>query len=234
MLLQLIEHAELDITTVALAQVTDQFLDYLHALTQMDATEVSAFLVIAARLIQIKSAALLPKPVFDLGPSEEDLGEALAQQLILYKRFKELAMELSAREETGLHTFLRVAAPPVFEPKLDLGSLTLEDLLSAAHDVFTHAFRLPISNVVNMPRVTIREKITTILEELKKKGETTFRSLFGKRPTRPELVITFLAMLELIKRNIIEAEQLVLFEDIQMRKIAEWNEQEAGSLEFGE
>jgi segregation and condensation protein A len=234
LLLQLIEHAELDITTVALAQVTDQFLEYIHTLTRLDATEVSAFLVIAARLIQIKSAALLPKPVFDLGTPEEDLGEALAQQLILYKRFKELAHELTKREEANLRTYLRVAAPPTFEPKLDLSGLTFEDLLFAARDVFSHNFKLPISDVVNMPRITIREKINAILEELKQKGETTFRALFGKRPSRPELVVTFLAMLELIKRNIIEAQQNVIFEDIQMRRINEWNEDENAELEFGE
>ncbi len=234
LLLQLIEHAELDITTVALAQVTDQFLEYIHNLQQLDPGEVSAFLVIAARLIQIKSSALLPKPVFDLGMPEEDLGEALAQQLILYKRFKELAQELTRREDANLRTYLRVAPPPSFEPKLDLTGLTLDDLLTAAYDVFRHSEKLPISDVVNMPRITIREKITTILDELKKKGETTFRALFGARPSRPELVITFLAMLELIKRNIIEAQQNVLFSDILMRRISEWNEDETVELEFGE
>lgn len=234
LLLQLIEHAELDITTVALAQVTDQFLAYLHNLQQLDPGEVSAFLVIAARLIQIKSAALLPKPVFDLGTPEEDPGEALAQQLILYKRFKELAQELTRREDANLRTYLRVAPPPAFEPKLDLTGLTLDDLLAAARDVFSQSDKIPISDVVNMPRITIREKISAILEELKKKGETTFRALFGSRPSRPELVITFLAMLELIKRDIIEARQNVLFADITMRSISDWNEDENVELEFGE
>jgi segregation and condensation protein A len=234
LLLQLIEHAELDITTVALAQVTDQFLVYLRTLQQLDATEVSAFLVIAARLIQIKSTALLPKPIFDFSSQEEDLGEALAQQLILYKRFKELAAELAQREAAGLHTFLRVAAPPSFEPKLDLTGLTLADLLNAAQEVFNHGFKMPISDVVNMPRITIREKINVILDELRKKGDTTFRSIFSKRPSRAELVITFLAMLELIKRHIIEAQQPVIFEDIQMHTINEWNDQENVELEFGE
>lgn len=234
LLLQLIEHAELDITTVALAQVTDQFLVYLRTLQQLDATEVSAFLVIAARLIQIKSTALLPKPIFDFGNQEEDLGEALAQQLILYKRFKELAAELALREAAGLHTFLRVAAPPFFEPKLDLTGLTLTDLLNAAQEVFKQGFKMPISDVVSMPRITIREKINVILDELRRRGDTTFRSIFSKRPTRAELVITFLAMLELIKRNIIEAQQPVIFEDIQMHTINEWNDQENVELEFGE
>ena len=88
LLLQLIEKAELDITRLALAQVTDQYLEYMHNLEEQDAAEVSAFLVIAAKLVQIKSSALLPRsPVPSLEP-EEDPGEMLARQLIIYKRFK--------------------------------------------------------------------------------------------------------------------------------------------------
>jgi segregation and condensation protein A len=85
LLLQLIEHAELDITAVALAKVTDQYLAYIH-LMQVPADEISAFLVVAAKLLQIKSEALLPRPpVREVG--EEDPAEALARQLRIYKRF---------------------------------------------------------------------------------------------------------------------------------------------------
>src|SRR3970282_2140475 len=90
LLLELIERAELDITRLALAQVTDQYLEYLRVLQHHNAAEVSAFLVIAARLLQIKSAALLPRPPIDhLGSDEEDPAEALARQLILSTRFTE-------------------------------------------------------------------------------------------------------------------------------------------------
>jgi segregation and condensation protein A len=90
LLLQLIEHAELDITKLALALVTDQYLSRLRDLQERAAEEVSAFLVIAARLLQIKSEALLPRPpVREAG--EEDPGEALARQLLAYKRYKEIA-----------------------------------------------------------------------------------------------------------------------------------------------
>ena len=116
LLLELIERAELDITQLALAQVTDQYLAYLHALQERNAAEVSAFLVIAARLLQIKSAALLPRPPAELATTdEEDPGEALARQLIVYKRFKELAVFLDNRVAAGLHTYLRVAPPPKVE-----------------------------------------------------------------------------------------------------------------------
>ena len=82
LLLQLIERAELNITTLALAQVTDQYLAHLRLMKEQDAAEVSGFLVIAARLLQIKSAALLPRPAIEQAAvEEEDSGEALARQL---------------------------------------------------------------------------------------------------------------------------------------------------------
>ena len=90
LLLGLIKRAELDITRLALAQVTDQYLAHLKTLTTHEPDEVSAFLVIATRLLQIKSEALLPRPP-DRAPDEEDPGEALARQLLTYKRFKEIA-----------------------------------------------------------------------------------------------------------------------------------------------
>src|SRR5512135_468158 len=90
LLLQLIERAELDITRLALAQVTDQYLAHLRAMQDAPAEEVSAFLVIAAKLLQIKSEALLPRPPVRV-EGEEDPGEALARQLIIYKRYREIA-----------------------------------------------------------------------------------------------------------------------------------------------
>ncbi len=91
--LSLIEKAELDITRLALAQVTDQYLTYIQNMEGIRAADISEFLVIAAKLIQIKSAALLPKPPV-IEPEEEDPGEALARQLIAYKKFKEASQFL--------------------------------------------------------------------------------------------------------------------------------------------
>ncbi len=98
LLLQLIEKAELDITKLSLAIVTDQFLDYIKNIPENSIENVSSFLVIASRLIQIKSEAILPRPPVR-EPGEIDPGEALAQQLITYKRFKELANFLCRSSE---------------------------------------------------------------------------------------------------------------------------------------
>jgi len=218
LLLQLIEHAELDITRLALAQVTDQFLEHMHAMEEQNASEVSAFLVIAARLVQIKSSALLPRQSSADVSLEDDPGEALARQLIIYKRFKELAKFLEEREEAGLRSYLRLdTAPRVQLPlKLDLSELTLESFLEAAQEIFGGIDLPPLSEVVSIPRVTIREKIDAILNRMRINGEISFQNILSSNTTRLEIVVTFLALLELVKRHVIIAEQNTLFGDIAL------------------
>ena len=237
LLLQLIERAELDITRLALAQVTDQYLEYLHRLEEQNAAEVSAFLVIAARLLQIKSSALLPRPVLPGIQLEEDPGEALARQLIIYKRFKELSAVLEKRETDGLRTYLRLDTTPHTQltAKIDLSELTLDNLLLVAHEIFKNGNELPpLSEVVSFPRITIRDKITTILEALKKDGKLTFSNLLTKKGNRLEVVVTFLAMLELIKRHMVGANQSILFGNIDLVPEGELSNLEDQDLEFVE
>ena len=231
LLLQLIERAELDITAVSLALVTDQYLAYIHQM-KVPADEISAFLVVAAKMIQIKSEALLPRPPVREG-GDEDLGESLARQLRIYKRFKELSNWLDERERRHLHTYLRVAPPPKVEGHLDLSDITLADLMAAAEDIFSEeAEKLALGSVITAPRITIREKIFLIAERLSKSRNSTFGSLLGKKPTRLEVVVTFLALLELIKRYHVSAIQERLFSDIQIEKLEEWGTDEELEIEF--
>lgn len=234
LLLQLIERAELDITKLALAQVTDQFLGYMRTLQELKAERVSEFLVVAARLMQIKSEALLPRPVVRQ-PDEEDPGEALVQQLLLYKRFKELASLLTLRQDDAMRSYLRMAPPPKVEGRLDLSGMTAEDVYRAAMKVYAKAdARAPLRTVVAAPRVTIREKIKAIADAMRHKTVTTFRELVAKTPDRLHVVVTFLAMLELVRRYRIAAKQDELFEEIELRRDDNWNETLDFELEFTE
>lgn len=246
LLLQLIERAELDITRLALAQVTDQYLAHIKVMQQrrdqptedgelgLAAEEVSAFLVIAARLLQIKSEALLPRPP-DRVPGEEDPGEALAAQLIAYKKYRQIADLLGQREIDQLRTYLRLAPPPKLEGTVDLSGLGLADLLEAAQAILKQADTRPaLSTVVTPPRITIREKIVLITRELRARGMASFRSLLGKRITRLDAVVTFLAMLELVKRHLVVARQEQLFGEIELQPDPAWNDEIDFELEFGE
>jgi segregation and condensation protein A len=232
LLLNLIEHAKLDITTVSLATVTDQYLAYINSMEQLNADEISAFLVIAAKLIQIKSEALLPRPpVREAG--EEDTGQALVDQLKLYKRFKEIGGWLNAREGANLRTYLRVAPPPKVEPKLDLSNITLAKLVFAAEEAFAkEKNKRPLGEVIAPPRVTIREKIDMIAKMMKDMQRASFSALIKDSASRLEIVVTFLAMLELIKRYRVQARQEGLFSDIEIERMEEWSEDEEIEIEF--
>jgi segregation and condensation protein A len=234
LLLQLIEHAELDITRLALAQVTDQYLEYLRRMQDRAAEEVSAFLVIAAKLLQIKSEALLPTPPIRQA-GEEDPGEALALQLIAYKRYRQIADLLGQRDAAGLHTYLRLSPPPKVEGSVDMTGIGLPDLLAAARSVFSLSNGKPsLSSVVAPIRITIREKISLITRMLREKSRFSFRTLLHERHTRIDIVVTFLAMLELVKRRLVRVRQETLFGEIEMEPDEEWQEDEEFELEFGE
>ncbi len=234
LLLQLIERAELDITSLALAQVTDQYIEHLHHLKVREVNEVSEFLVIAAKLLQIKSEVLLPRPS-TLDVSEEEPGAALARQLRVYKRYKEIALLLGERESAGLRTFLRLAPSPDVKRRVDIGDYSLADIIAAAREILSRMDdRQEINSVVIAPMISIREKINQIAHIMQKTRKGTFTALFTKRPTHVEIVVTFLAMLELIKRHLITAQQSSLFGDIVIEASEDWDINDEFELEFGE
>lgn len=234
LLLDLIEKAELDITSLALAQVTDQYLEYLEQLEFKDPTEISYFLVVAARLIQIKSEALLPQPPAR-EPGEEDPGEALAQQLLLYKKFKVLSQFFAWKEERRHTTFLHIAPDIKVEGILDLSDVTVDDLMQAARSILVHSGRTAFGdNVITLPRVTIREKIGVIIAAMREKGSVSFSSILADRNNRLEMVVTFLALLELVKQRVIDPKQESLFSEIMLEPIGDISEPAEFNLEFGE
>jgi len=234
LLLSLIENAELDITKVSLGLITNQYLSYITVIKNRDPGEVSSFLVIAAKLIQIKSNALLPKSDdSDMPSDEEDPGEALVQQLILYKKFKTISNILSEKDKKGYHSYLRLCPPPYeVEAKLDLSNITLDKLLQAAQMAlqFTNDIS-DLDEVVSLPRITIREKIFGILDTLRIKKNTRFSALLSKN-TRVEVVVTFLAMLELVKQHIVQASQEVIFGEIELQTSGELENIQVDDLEF--
>lgn len=234
LLLQLIERAELDITRLALAHVTDQYLAFLHEMPELSAEEVSAFLVIASKLIQIKSEALLPRPPVR-AEGEEDPGEALARQLMEYRRYKQIADYLSLRQEAGVHTYLRLAPPPKVEGSVDLSDISLDDLWHAAQVLLLHAdHRTSLNSVVMPPPVTIRQKISMIAHTLRRRGHASFRAFLQGARSRLDIVVTFLAILELIKLRIVRADQERIFGEIEIVPMQDLDENEEIELEFGE
>lgn len=221
LLLHLIEKQELDITKVSLALVTDQYLDYLRQNEHIDPDNLADFLVVAAKLLLIKSRALLPTAPTNGLEEEEDVGDELARQLLEYKKLKELADQLKDRDEQGLHAYLRVSTTPELERQLDMTGVTLNDLLAAAREALSLVPPSPIGNVVRPFAITIGDRVRHIEALLARRGRFSFQRLLRKATSRSEVIVTFLALLELIKRHRARAEQDKLFGEITVLAVEE-------------
>ncbi len=225
LLLQLIEAAELDITKLSLAKVTDQYLAHLQSLSDQDPVEVSAFLVIAAKLVLIKSSILLPSSIIEES-EEEDLGDQLAHQLIEYKKFKDASFWLKEREQARLCCFYRVGTPPKFHEVLDLSGLSADDLVDILLEIYFQNENLtPLSEVVTITTLTIKKKIKEIVNHFKLKRSSDFTGILGQNPSRLDLVVTFLALLELIKHHTVAARQEKLFGNIDLECVGDLDEE---------
>jgi segregation and condensation protein A len=157
----------------------------------------------------------------------------LVEQLRLYKRFKQVANLLGEREAQNLRTYLRLAPPPKIEGKLDLSNITIVDLIAAAREVYAkETEKQALGTVISAPKVTIREKIEMISKRLGAAEHARFRELLGENPTRIEIVVTFLALLELVKRYQVAARQDGLFADIEIKRMDDWNPEEEIEIEF--
>ncbi len=232
LLLQLIINSELDITKLSLVKVTKPFLDYIRQLSDQQVEEISSFLVVAARLMQIKSEALLPRPP-EREAGEEDPGKELVQQLLLYKRYKEIASLLEERSTQGIRTYLRLAPPPNIDVQVNLEEIDILDLIQAAKDVFKlFDEQKPVGTVIKAPKITISEKIKKITQTLILDGKSSFSKLLGEHYSKADIVITFLALLELVKQYRIQVSQESLFSEIQIEPSDQWENGDENDLEF--
>jgi len=221
LLLHLIQRQELDITAISLVTVTDQYLEQVANLTEERVERLSDFLVIGARLLVIKSRALLPETPFDhVDRDEEDPAEALARQLKEYKRFKDSAGWLQFREQAGLRSYLRVAPVPQLDRRLDIGEHDQKSLLRAFQGALDRAAALEdsVSVVVRERRVTIEQQITLLRQEVQRDGRVFFNDLLSRRAGWLEVSVTLLAVLELIKRHEVNVNQPILFGPIEIVK----------------
>jgi segregation and condensation protein A len=213
LLLHLIEREEMDITTIALAQVTNQYMAYLQGLEQQKARDLTGFLVVAAKLLLIKSLALLPRPP-SIPTEAEDVGDDLVRQLQAYKRFKEIASLLHEREKSGQSSYVRIAPMPRLEPQLDLGDVTVNDLLTAVQQALDAIPAPPAGEVVSAITVTINEQINFIQERLTRRSRIRFHSILSQASTRIEVIVTLMAVLELIKQERVQVRQDRMFGEI--------------------
>jgi segregation and condensation protein A len=222
LLLDLIEREELEITRISLAQVTDQFLDYVTTLKEINADNLTDFLVVASKLLVLKSKMLLPKPPPGIIEDEEAETDDLVQQLRDYKRFKTLAQELHSIEALGRRNFVRLTSPLKIEPKLQPGEGNILTLLAAVRQALTIKPEQPnVTTVVSRQEITIGQQINHIRARLQEHQQLSFEDLLTEARTRVEVIVTFLAVLELLKRRLVEVEQTANFGQIILFRLEE-------------
>lgn len=200
LLLHLIKKNEVSITDIPIATITEQYLATLDLMQTLNLDLAGEFLVMAATLIHIKSRMLLPAGDDESEDEEEggDPREELIRRLLEYQRFKEAASELQQRDVLARDVFARAAVPAETPVPVSFRELSVFELLTAMRRVMD---RLPKDDFheVTLEKITVREKMTLLLERLHALGQVLFESLFSQVRTRMEVVVTFLAMLELVK-----------------------------------
>jgi segregation and condensation protein A len=217
LLLSLIEQRQLDITKIALAEVTEQFLAYLKALEHIDPTVLADFLAIAAKLLVIKSKAILP--TLELDKEEEDSAQDLESMLILYKQFKEVAKYLKHLDNKRKQSFTRTLT---FEEKINFFP-DQETQIPQLHQAILNILS-GLKELDNLPKakvkeaISIQEKIEHLRTHLTDKVETSLSELLKTAKNKTEIIVTFLALLELIKQKIFVANQETLFADVIIKK----------------
>jgi segregation and condensation protein A len=216
LLLTLIEKQKLDVTRVSLAKITDQYLEYIASEEVISLENLSWFLVIASRLILIKSKALLPTLAFD--DEEEDEIVDLEYQLKEYKKFKEAALTLKGMFVASRCMYARegsVLAQSIFYPPHSMlpGDLRMyfERVLGEI-PVFEELEKKIVEEIV-----TLEEKIVSLQAMLRRKIETSFAEIVANAKDKVDVIVSFLAMLELVKQRVIHAEQGDLFSEIRLK-----------------
>ncbi|WP_180994126.1 segregation/condensation protein A [Bacillus sp. Marseille-P3661] len=227
LLLHLINRYEIDIYDIPMAQITEQYLLYIHAMQELQLDIASEYLVMAATLLAIKSKMLLPKSEdtiaeelgYDSEELEEDPRDELMRRLLEYRKYKEAAIQLKEYEKERSQLYTRPPgnlAPYISDQSENpISDVSLYDMLSALqHLLKKKKLKEPKMTKIQRQEIPIRQRMEEILKELDQaNGRMNFYSLFPIND-RSHIVVSFLAILELMKKNAIKCEQEKNFEDI--------------------
>jgi segregation and condensation protein A len=214
LLLHLIKKHEMDIYDIPIAEITAQYLATLDAMQSLNLDVAGEFLVMAATLLQIKSRLLLPQPEEEAAEEEEEDPRAeLVRRLLEYQKYKEAALSLDGRPQLGREVFARVAAMPEPDTAAADGgfeAVGIYELVEALRAVLAEA-PPEVFHEVDVERLSVTERVTAILSQLEGRQSLAFGDLFEERPARPQVVVTFLALLELVRLRLVKLMQNARF-----------------------
>ncbi len=221
LLLYLIKKEEVDIYEVNLTKLATQFLDYIEVMRLLDLEIAGEFLVMAATLMYIKSRELLPVDQQQVVEGEDDEGEdprwELIRQLVEYRKFKDAAARLQDLEARQDQVYRRTAPKVEFEAPAPTAEASLFDLINAVNQVLKRLGERQEARDVFEDKWTVSEKLEHLMNALRQQGSLRFSTLFAAATSRSEVVVTFLAMLELIRLRQMIAVQDAAFGEIELR-----------------
>ena len=214
LLLHLIKKNEIHIYDIPIALITQQYLSYMDLMKSLNLNIAGEFLVMAATLIHIKSKMLLPPEDQEEELQEEDPRVELVQRLLEYQRYKEAAERLAQKEEIWREVFHRENdSAEQIEQEVVLTEVSLFDLMEALQTVLARVPKDQVLEIVS-DEMSVRKKMSLLMERLEKMGGLAFEHLFEEGQTRAAVIMTFLALLELVKLQLVVVQQIKLFETI--------------------
>lgn len=231
LLLHLIEKNKVDIYDIPIVEITEQYLDYVSKMPKDDLDLASEFLVMAATLIDIKSRMLLPKEIDENG-EEIDPRAELVEKLIEYKMYKYAAVELRDMQVyAGKSMYKQPTVPEEvskYEPPVNLDSLLADVDLNKLNDIFQMVLKRQVDKIdpvrskfgkIEMEEVSLHDKISYVSTTVKKRKKCKFKQLLEEAHSKVEVIVSFLAILELIKVGEIEVRQDATFGEIYIDSI---------------
>jgi len=204
LLLYLIKRQNLDVLNIPIAAITKQYMEYIHLMDHLELELAAEYLVMASMLAEIKSRMLLPRPTES--QDEDDPRAELVRRLQEYEQFKQAAEDIDALDRLERDIHLTSIDIPKFKVKLALPTVELNDLMSAFRDVVNRAEQFASHHVDREP-LSVRERMVIVLERISTEDFTSFQDFFNPAEGRMGVVVSFIAILELLKESLIELVQ---------------------------
>lgn len=222
LLLHLIKKSNIDIYDISLSDITDQYLEYIHQMEELNLDIASEYLVMATELLEYKSRSLLPKKIED-DKEEEDPKEELIKRLVDYKKYKEITSEFKKLEDIRSEIYTKTPSNinEYDEKAINNSELSVNDLISAFKKFIDRKeYEKPLNTKITTKELSVSDRIIKIKEILKTKNEVNFIDLFDKL-TKDYVVVTFLSILEMSKNKEIEIKQDNNFGNIIIKEVKE-------------
>lgn len=220
LLLHLIKKSDIDIYEISIEEITRQYLLYINKMQELDLDIASEYLIMASELIEMKSAMLLPKPVVEEDEYEEDPREKLIERLIEYKKYKEMTNEFRNLEEERKKAYSKSVSDLTefkVEEELDLGDLNIDDLIKAFNNLLVRKeLDKPLNTKITKREYSVKKRSQEIKNILKEKKQVEFEELFEEL-TKEYIVVTFLSILDLAKKQNLQIKQDDNFSKIYLK-----------------